>query len=69
MERSEIDFKSTADERKFYLNIRRALVCGYFSQVAHKEGEKGGYLTVKDNQVRIFIFVLAHNSINCHNCR
>jgi len=27
------------------------LVCGFFMQVAHKEGEKGNYLTVKDNQV------------------
>jgi len=26
-------------------------VCGYFMQIAHKEGEKGSYLTVKDNQV------------------
>ncbi|KAE9399543.1 P-loop containing nucleoside triphosphate hydrolase protein [Gymnopus androsaceus JB14] len=31
--------------------IRQALVCGFFMQVAHKEGEKGNYLTVKDNQV------------------
>jgi len=34
-----------------YLNIRQALVCGFFMQIAHKEGEKGNYLTVKDNQV------------------
>ena len=34
-----------------YLNIRQALVCGFFMQVAHKEGEKGSYLTIKDNQV------------------
>ncbi|KAI0252844.1 hypothetical protein BJV78DRAFT_1199359 [Lactifluus subvellereus] len=31
------------------MNIRKALVCGFFMQVARKEGEKG-YLTVKDNQ-------------------
>ena len=53
MERYEIDFLSTQDERKFYLNVRMALVCGFFMQVAHKEGEKGSYLTVKDNQVWI----------------
>ena len=51
MERYEIDLLSTQDERKFYLNVRMALVCGFFMQVAHKEGEKGSYLTVKDNQV------------------
>jgi hypothetical protein len=32
--------------------VRMALVCGFFMQVAHKEGDKGNYLTVKDNQVR-----------------
>ena len=54
MERYEIDLLSTQDERKFYLNVRMALVCGFFMQVAHKEGEKGSYLTVKDNQVRCY---------------
>ena len=51
MERFEIDLISTQDERKLYTNVRKALVCGYFMQVAHKEGEKNAYLTVKDNQV------------------
>jgi pre-mRNA-splicing factor ATP-dependent RNA helicase DHX15/PRP43 len=37
-----------------HMNIRKALVRGFFMQVAHKEGEKGGYLTVKDNQVRFY---------------
>ena len=32
------------------LNIRKALVTGYFMQVAHLE-RTGHYLTVKDNQV------------------
>ena len=50
MERFDIDLVSTHDERKLWLNIRKALCCGYFMQVAHKEGEKGQYLTVKDNQ-------------------
>lgn len=53
MERHDIDFVSMQynDQRKHYENIRQALVCGFFMQVAHKEGEKGQYLTVKDNQV------------------
>ena len=54
MERLEIDLvtKSYGDQTRHYMGIRRALVCGYFMQIAHKEGEKGGsYLTVKDNQL------------------
>ncbi|KAJ3559577.1 hypothetical protein NM688_g256 [Phlebia brevispora] len=51
MERFDIDLVSTQDERRLYTNIRKVLVCGYFMQVAHKEGEKNQYLTVKDNQV------------------
>ncbi|KAN0078223.1 P-loop containing nucleoside triphosphate hydrolase protein [Tylopilus felleus] len=50
MERYEIAILSTADERKRSINIRRALCCGFFMQVAHKEGDKGNYLTAKDNQ-------------------
>ncbi|KAF8882288.1 P-loop containing nucleoside triphosphate hydrolase protein [Infundibulicybe gibba] len=51
MERFEIELISLQDEKKLHLNIRQALVCGFFMQVAHREGEKGNYLTVKDNQV------------------
>src|SRR6267154_3693752 len=53
MERFEIELvaKSYEDQTRHYTAIRRALVCGYFMQIAHKEGEKGSYLTVKDNQV------------------
>lgn len=51
MERFEIELISTQDERKLYTKVRRALVNGFFMQVAHKEGEKNQYLTVKDNQV------------------
>ena len=51
MERFEIDLVSHSDQRILYLKIREAIVCGFFMQVAHKEGEKGAYLTVKDNQV------------------
>ncbi|KAL8213180.1 UNVERIFIED_CONTAM: Pre-mRNA-splicing factor ATP-dependent RNA helicase dhx15 [Gekko kuhli] len=44
--RRSTDFTS----RDYYINIRKALVTGYFTQVAHLE-RKGRYLTVKDNQV------------------
>lgn len=58
MERFEIELVSVSDERKMWENVRKALVCGFFMQVAHKEGEKGNYLTVKDNQVLFFpVFV------------
>lgn len=39
------DFNS----REYYPNIRKALLSGYFMQVAHAE-RTGHYLTVKDNQ-------------------
>lgn len=51
MERFEIELVSTTDQRVFWINIQKALVCGFFMQVAHREGEKGSYTTVKDNQV------------------
>ncbi|EPQ53153.1 P-loop containing nucleoside triphosphate hydrolase protein [Gloeophyllum trabeum ATCC 11539] len=51
MEKFDIDLVSIQDSNKLYTAIRMALVCGFFMQVAHKEGEKGNYLTVKDNQV------------------
>ena len=34
----------------YYINIRKALVAGFFMQAAHLE-RTGHYLTVKDNQV------------------
>ncbi|MED6195048.1 hypothetical protein PIB30_034381 [Stylosanthes scabra] len=40
------DFNS----RDYYINIRKAMLAGYFMQVAHLE-RPGHYLTVKDNQV------------------
>lgn len=52
MERFDLDLLSTSNLNVLYANIRQCLVCGYFMQVAHKEGEKNNYLTVKDNQVR-----------------
>ncbi|KAI0641833.1 P-loop containing nucleoside triphosphate hydrolase protein [Trametes meyenii] len=50
MERYEIALVTTEDERRLHADVRRALVCGFFMQVAHKEGDKNGYVTVKDNQ-------------------
>jgi pre-mRNA-splicing factor ATP-dependent RNA helicase DHX15/PRP43 len=54
MERLGIDLvtKSHKDQAQHNMDIRKALVCGYYMQVAHKEGERGSYLTIKDNQVR-----------------
>ncbi|CDS36026.1 pre mRNA splicing factor ATP dependent [Echinococcus multilocularis] len=46
LRRSSTEFAS----RDYYLNIRKALVSGFFMQVAHLE-RTGHYLTVKDNQV------------------
>ncbi|OAX41209.1 P-loop containing nucleoside triphosphate hydrolase protein [Rhizopogon vinicolor AM-OR11-026] len=51
MERFEVELVSVQDQKKMFLAIRQALCCGFFMQVAHKEGEKGNYMTVKDNQV------------------
>ncbi|KAF3784984.1 putative pre-mRNA-splicing factor ATP-dependent RNA helicase [Nymphaea thermarum] len=45
LERCSTDFK----HRDYYVNIRKALLSGYFMQVAHLE-RAGHYLTVKDNQ-------------------
>jgi len=53
MESFKIDLvtKSYQDQTRHYVDIRRALVCGYFTQVAHKDDQGSSYLTVKDNQV------------------
>eukprot|EP01083_Nonionella_stella_P011583 32863_1 len=51
------DFSST----NYYLSIRKALLCGFFMQVAHLEPQ-GNYLTVKDNQV-----VVLHPSTSLDN--
>lgn len=56
MERLEIDLVSLGDPKKLFVNVRKALVNGFFMQIAHKEGEKGNYLTVKDNQA-CFMFL------------
>jgi pre-mRNA-splicing factor ATP-dependent RNA helicase DHX15/PRP43 len=56
MEKYEIELVSIMEQSKMHLAVRQALVCGFFMQVAHKEGEKGSYLTVKDNQVCFAFF-------------
>ncbi|PFH38484.1 ATP-dependent RNA helicase [Besnoitia besnoiti] len=50
MERLSIPLNSTPyTSKEYYTNIRKALVAGYFMQVAHLQ-RSGHYLTVKDNQ-------------------
>lgn len=53
MERFDLDLVSTDfNGPEYYINIRKALTCGFFMQVAHKQGGKGGgYSTIKDDQV------------------
>ncbi|KAJ7823125.1 P-loop containing nucleoside triphosphate hydrolase protein [Mycena leptocephala] len=51
MESFEIELVSIRDPSKLGAAIRQALVCGFFMQVAHKEGERGNYVTLKDQQV------------------
>ncbi|KAI1721332.1 helicase associated domain (HA2) domain-containing protein [Ditylenchus destructor] len=46
LKRVSTDFNS----RDYYINIRKALVAGFFMQVAHLE-RSGHYITVKDNQL------------------
>lgn len=51
MKKFDLPLVSTEFTSKdYYLNIRKALVSGFFMQVAHLE-KTGHYLTVKDNQV------------------
>ena len=53
MEKFEVELVTINHQDKLHLAVRQALVCGFFMQVAHREGKKGDYLTVKDNQVRL----------------
>ena len=48
MERFDLDIIS-ADQEKMSVNIRQALVCGFYMQAAHKEGIH--YCTLEDPQV------------------
>ena len=52
MERLGIPLVSSSSEDTRDINIRKALTCSYFMQAAHR-GKGGGYVTVKDNPVRI----------------
>jgi len=52
MERLDIQLVSTEfSEKSYYENIRKALVSGFFMQVAMKNSSGKAYTTVKDNQV------------------
>ncbi|EEP80371.1 pre-mRNA splicing factor ATP-dependent RNA helicase PRP43 [Uncinocarpus reesii 1704] len=57
MEREEIELMSTPfEDKKYYENIRRALVAGFFMQVAKKESQgKSLYRTVKDNNEAVLL--------------
>lgn len=51
MEREELEILSTPfEDKNYYINIRRALVSGFFMQVAKKEGTSKTYKTIKDDQ-------------------
>ncbi|KAF2185299.1 P-loop containing nucleoside triphosphate hydrolase protein [Zopfia rhizophila CBS 207.26] len=58
MERTEIELMSMPfSHKKYYENIRQALVAGFFMQVAKRDGSGKSYVTVKDDQT-----VLLHPS-------
>ncbi|KAL2069635.1 hypothetical protein VTL71DRAFT_14314 [Oculimacula yallundae] len=51
MEKSELELVSTDfNDKDYYTNIRRALVAGFFMQVAKKDPSGKTYKTVKDDQ-------------------
>ena len=51
METHEVELMSVPfEDKNYYTNIRRALVAGFFMQVAKKDGNTKTYVTVKDNQ-------------------
>ena len=51
METHELELVSTPfEDKKYYENIRRALVAGFFMQVAKRDGTSKTYVTVKDQQ-------------------
>ncbi|PGH26968.1 pre-mRNA-splicing factor ATP-dependent RNA helicase PRP43 [Polytolypa hystricis UAMH7299] len=57
MEREDIELISTPfEDKKYYENIRRALVSGFFMQVAKKESQgKSLYRTIKDNNEPVLL--------------
>ena len=49
---NDIELISTNfEDKKYYSNIRRALLAGFFMQVAKRTGNGKNYVTIKDNQV------------------
>jgi pre-mRNA-splicing factor ATP-dependent RNA helicase DHX15/PRP43 len=53
MKRKDLKLVSTEfSSKEYYTNIRKAILAGYFMQVAHLE-KTGHYVTVKDNQVQL----------------
>ncbi|KAG9240798.1 P-loop containing nucleoside triphosphate hydrolase protein [Calycina marina] len=51
MEKSELELVSTDfNDKEYYTNIRRALIAGFFMQIAKKDGTGKTYKTVKDDQ-------------------
>lgn len=56
METHDVELISTSFEDKdYYVNIRRALVSGFFMQVAKKEGNGKIYRTMKDNNQAVML--------------
>jgi pre-mRNA-splicing factor ATP-dependent RNA helicase DHX15/PRP43 len=57
MEREELELVSTPfEDKKYYENIRRALVAGFFMQVAKKESQgKSLYRLIKDNNEPVLL--------------
>ncbi|EPY54251.1 ATP-dependent RNA helicase Prp43 [Schizosaccharomyces cryophilus OY26] len=52
MERQQVALISTPfEDKNYYVNIRRALVSGFFMQVAKKSANGKNYVTMKDNQM------------------
>jgi pre-mRNA-splicing factor ATP-dependent RNA helicase DHX15/PRP43 len=72
MERNGLEMISTPFEhRDYYTNIRRALVSGFFMQVAKKSSSGKQYITVKDNQVslaNIVLIISQDERLTCTGC-
>ncbi|KAJ1634885.1 P-loop containing nucleoside triphosphate hydrolase protein [Pavlovales sp. CCMP2436] len=57
MNRFGLELKSNDfHDKNYYVNIRKAILSGFFMQVAHLE-RSGHYLTIKDNQVILLLFL------------
>ncbi|KAI9732377.1 MAG: DEAH-box ATP-dependent RNA helicase prp43 [Cirrosporium novae-zelandiae] len=66
MEREELELMSTPfEDKKYYDNIRRALLAGFFMQVAKKDGTGKTYTLVRDHKDPVLLHpstVLGHES-------